>query len=212
MIIEQEKIKSYIEYESNVPKTKTLRASLIMMLMVCIPSALFGAHSDITSFTLIPLVIIFGIWAIYLLIDTNNKKVKFVLFLGTFSFFIAVTFLVAAYKFASTTSKVQSLYVILVFVLFIVVNVLNILNVLRLISKGYYQQKGKAENPMGLILAMAILGLSIGKTMVGRANQDVVVAILISIMLFMSFLYSIGMHNLLKYYYIRAMQRSANNL
>ena len=155
------------------------------------------------------MVIIFSAWAIYLLIDTNNKKTEFILFLGMFSFFISISFMVAAYKFASSTDiLVHWVDVAVIIALFIFINVLNILNVLRLIKKGYYQQKDKTENPMGLIFAMSILGLGIGKTMVGRLNQDVVVSILVSLMLFMSFLYSIGIHNLLKCYYIRAKHKT----
>ena len=58
---------------------------------------------------------------------------------------------------------------------------------------------------MGLIFAMSILGLILGRTMIGRLNQEAVVNILSWLLMFLSFIYSIGIHNLLKYYYIKRL-------
>jgi hypothetical protein len=200
---EVESIKSYVNYEADIPKNQILKAYITLMLVVSVPSALFGAYSKFTTIILIPLVIVLIAWDIYLLTDVNCKKESLILYQGIFSLFISISFMIAGYKFASTIMVVQWFQGTIIVNLFIIFNILNIYNILRTIKKNSYSQMKKKGRSSGLILAMCVLGLFLGKTMIGKLNQDTVVVILVSIMIFMSFLLSLGTHNILKYYYIR---------
>ncbi len=199
---EREKLLSYVNYEPRVTPKKTLVSCLTMLLLVSVPSSWFGVYSDITKVLILPSVLL-GIWILYLLIQRENTRKGYSLFLGTYSFFISTSFLVAAYKIVSTIMEVPVLYVTTILSTYILVNVLNVINVKRLIKKGYYLEQGRTENPLGIIFAMAILGLGIGKALIGNVSQDGVVFILAGCMLFFSFLYTIGTHNLLKFYYLK---------
>ena len=200
MEIRNNDILSYVNTESNVPKKNSLWGSMTVMLMVCIPSAIFGVYANITKVTLLSMVVVFSIWIFYLLVNTENKKNQYILFLGIFSGFISLSYMLAAYKVASSAMNVSSFYIIITLIVYLLTNIVSILNVTRLIKKGYYNVQRKTENPMGIIFAMSILGLGAGRAMVGNVNQDVAVTILVTCLIFMGFLHSIGTHNILKYY------------
>ena len=202
MNIVREKVNAYINYESHIPKKKTLQSSIIMLCMVGIPVSLYGAYSNITRLILLPFLLIFIFWAIYLLINTENKKAQFVLFLGGFSLIISLLFIIASYKFALLIYKVPMFYMLLIIILYIIANIINILNVQRLIKRGYYEKDSKNKKPTALFIAMSVFGLSMGN-MLNNARQEVVIAILVSLLLFMAFIFTTGTHNFLKYYYVR---------
>lgn len=202
MKVNKENVMEYVNYESSVPTEKTLQSSLIVFLMVGIPSCLFGAYSNITRITLLPWVIIFTLWALYLMVKKIYSKKQFILFLGAASLFISFLFMIAAYKYALIAYSVTIFQIFIVIILFVITNVINILNVLRLINKGYYKKKGKNENPLALFIAMSVLGLSMGRLLY-ITSQEVVITILVSLLLFLSFLFTTGAHNFLKYYFIR---------
>jgi len=202
MNVDHEKVMNYINYETGVPMKKTLQSSLIMFCMVGIPSSLFGAYSNITRLVLLPLVIVLSFWALYLMVNTESKKDQFILFLGAFSLLTSLLFMIAAYKYALTIYKVTLFNILLIIALYIITNILNIFNVERLIKKGYYKKKGKNENLLALFIAMSVFGLSMGR-MLNNASHEIVITILVSLLLFLAFLFTTGTHNFLKYYYIK---------
>lgn len=194
------KIESYINMESNVQKKKGLLSFWWIMIIVCIPSAIFGEYADITKYIVLPLVVIMSLWIIYLLINTDSKKIQYILFLGIFSVFISISFLIAAYKIAVTETSVSFIYVFILILAYILSNIMGIVNTLRLIERGYFLTQRKMENPMGIIFAAGLLGLGIGRTLLGNTSQDIVVTVLVVGLIFLGFLFSMGSHNLLKYY------------
>ncbi|WP_291300777.1 hypothetical protein [Desulfosporosinus sp. BICA1-9] len=102
--------------------------------------------------------------------------------------------------------KVPSYYISLTMTAYLMINIVSILNTLRLIKRGYFKVKRKMENPMGIIFAAGILGLGIGRLLIGKVSQDLVVALLVIGLMFFGFLFSIGTHNILKYYYAKKFQ------
>lgn len=205
-MIEKENIQGYVNFESNIPKKNGLLSFLWIMFIVCVPSAAYGAYSDITKIVMLPLVIIMSLWIVYLLIKTDTKIIQFIFFLGVFSVFISVSFLIAAYKIAATEMRVPEAYVLLTIVAYVIANFIGILNTLRLIRNGHFKVKRKIENPMGIIFAAGLLGLGIGRVLLGKISKDTVVAILVIGLMFLGFLFSIGTHNFLKYYYAKKIQ------
>lgn len=202
-MIEKENVQGYIDFEPNVPKKNGLLGFGWIMLIVCIPSALFGVYAEITKIIMLPLVIIMSLWIIYLLIKTDTKRLQYILFLGVASVFISVSFLIAAYKIASTVMRVSTAYILLIVLAFIIANVLGIFNTIRLIKKGHFKVKKNNGNPVVMIFAVGLLGLGSGKILIGKISQDTAVAILVIGLMFLGFLISIGTHNFLKYYYAR---------
>ncbi len=73
MNIENEFIINFINYNSNIPHSKTIQANLGMLLMTGIPSTIWGVQSNITKLFLAPILIV-TFWAIYLLINKNQKR------------------------------------------------------------------------------------------------------------------------------------------
>ncbi|MCX7745460.1 MAG: hypothetical protein N2645_01020 [Clostridia bacterium] len=202
-MIERVNIQGYINFESNIPKKTGLLSFLWIMFIVCIPSAVFGVYSNITKIVMLPLVIIMSLWIIYLLIKTDTKKIQFIFFLGVFSVFISLSFLVAAYKIAATETRVSLTCVILTIVTYVIANFICVFNTLRLIKNGHFKEKRKVENPMGIIFAAGLLGLSLGRVLLGKTSQDTVVAILVIGLIFLGFLFSIGTHNFIKFYFAK---------
>ena len=124
-----------------------------------------------------------------------------------FSIFVSTSFLIAAYKLAIVEMNVPVNYVILTIIVYIATNVGGILNTLRLVKKGYFRTQRKMENPMGIIFAMGLLGLGVGRLLLGKINQDTAVTILIIGLIFLGFLFSIGSHNILKYFLANRLQK-----
>lgn len=211
MSLEKEKIIKYIMYESSISIKKTLLSSFIMIFIVSVPSAIFGVYAYITKIIFLPLAIMFCIWIAYLLRNTENKRRQYILFIGLYSSFISISFMTLAYKFASMIMSVKLIYIIGVVFFYILANMFNIFNVIRLIKKDYYKNQGKTENPHSIIFPMAILGLCIGKSLY-LIGQDKVVLIIVACMLFMAFIFSIGIHNLLRYYYMKAMDEKPKTI
>ncbi|MHB1484137.1 MAG: hypothetical protein ACYCYI_05690 [Saccharofermentanales bacterium] len=196
-------IESYINMETNIPKKKGLLSLWWIMLIVCIPSALFGAYSNISKPIMLPLIIIMSFWIIYLLINTESKKMQYILFLGIYSIFISISFLTASYKIAATKINVSVGYILIILFVYILTIFLSIFNTLRLIRKGYFQKQKKMDNPMGIIIASELFGLGVGRVLLNKINQDTVVAILAMVLILLGFLYLSGVHNILKFYFIR---------
>lgn len=209
MNVNPDNIMDYINYDTGIPKEKTLQSSLIMFGMLGIPCSLFGAYSNITRIILLPLIILLSLWAIYMMISKKSKKCSFILFLGVFSFFTSILFMISSYKIALLAYNVSHINIFQVILLYIVSAVLNILNVIRLIQKRYYSSKDKKGNLMPLFMATSILGLSMGK-MIKDVKTEVIIAIMVSMMLFMSFMALTGTHNFLKYYYVVKSNKSKN--
>jgi len=193
-------IESYVNTESSIPKRNGLLSFWWLMLIVSIPSAVFGVYADITKIAILPLVAILSFWIIYLLVNADSKKMNYILFLGVFSIFISISFLIAAYKIAVIEINVSGNYVLLIIFVYFLSIILGILNTFRLIRKGYYKKQRKIENPIGMIFASGLFGLGIGRLLLAKISQDIVVAVLVIGLIFLGFLFSMGTHNLLKYY------------
>lgn len=80
---------------------------------------------------------------------------------------------------------------------------LRILNTLRLIKNGHFKIKKKNENPMVLIIASGFLGLSIGRVLLGKISQDTAYTIMITLLIFLGLLFSVGTHNFIKHYFVK---------
>ena len=59
---------------------------------------------------------------------------------------------------------------------------------------------------MALIVPMSMLGLFMGKIL-HNATQDFALIVLVSLLLFLSLISTLGAHNFLKYYYIKKFKR-----
>ncbi len=130
--------------------------------------------------------------------------------MGLSSFFISISFMLGAYKIASLIWNISLLYIAITILLFLVNILLNFFNVIRLIKKDAYKQRDKGFNPLSLFMATSLLGIFWGKSFIG-AKQDMIISIMVSLLIFMAFLYSVGILNLLKYYFMKSVFKPHNS-
>lgn len=206
-MIKIDNIQQYIGFETDYPKRSGLLGLLWIMLIVCIPVAFLGVYSIITKIVILPLMLAMIIWIVYLLDKTETKSVQYILFLGIFSVFMSVSFLVAAYKIASLTAEISVTYLVLIMAAYIFANLINIFITYRLIKKGYYNVKRKIKNPIGVIFAASIIGLATGKLFLNSGiSQHLSARVMIICLVFLGLCFSFGTHNFLKYYFVKNYQ------
>ena len=127
--------------------------------------------------------------------------------MGAFSIFLSILLLLSAYKVASTEIEVSKKSIIILIVAYIVNNILYVLNIIRLIKKGYFISEKKYGKQIGVALAASAFGLFIGKRMFNNMSQDKVMLMLVAMLIFLGFFFSWGTTLLLKYYYIKTLEK-----
>ena len=206
-MIENEKIRAYIEFNSNSPKRTELLSFLWGMFIVSIPAGYFGIHAEITKIIILPPVIILTVWIVYLFIKNGGNKTQYVLFMGSYIAFFSMSLLLCAYKIASTVIEVSKEYVVILIVAYIANIIIYMLNLKRLIKKGYFITKKNDISQLGVSIVAGVFGLGIGKTMFNNIGQDKVVEILVILLIFMGFFFSYGVSHFLKYYYLKTIEK-----
>ncbi|AIF49791.1 hypothetical protein [Pelosinus sp. UFO1] len=206
--LNSEDVKAYTDFEIiDLSKKKQIWSSFLFNLLIAIPTAFFGDYSDITRIVIPLIIIISAVWVVYLSFKIEKKRESFILYLGCNALFTSIICMLASYKILSTIIEVNNLVIVSVVALYIICLLLNVLNVLRLIRKGHYgksSQKGSAA----LIIPFSVLGLGIGKAMVGRIGNSGAVILLASCLMIFSFMYLIGTQNILKYVLIQIYDKS----
>lgn len=199
----EENIKNYVKFDSNIPKKKGLLSFIWLILIICIPTGIFGAYASITKYIILPLLAIIVLWAIYLLINTEQKKIQFILFLGVSSIFISISLLLATYKIVTIETEILLSHILVIMSIYVLLNITNILNTLRLIKNGYFNVCKKSRNHLNIIFGAGLFGLVGGRILFTDVTQDMAVVVIAIIFIFLAFLFSTGTHNLLKYFFIK---------
>ncbi|MDQ2088150.1 hypothetical protein RBH29_17125 [Herbivorax sp. ANBcel31] len=198
----EENIKSYVKFDSNIPKKKGLLSFIWLILIICIPTGIFGAYASITKNIILPLLTIIVLWAIYLLINTEQKN-QFILFLGVSSIFISISLLIATYKIVTIETEILLSHILIIMIIYVLLNITNTLNTLRLIKNGYFNVRKKSKNHLSIIFGAGLFGLVVGRILFTDLTQDTAVVVIAIIFIFLAFLFSTGTHNLLKYFFIK---------
>lgn len=205
-MIEIKNLQGYINIESAIPQKKGLLSFLYLMLIICVPTSIFGIYSNVTKIIMLPITVVMILWVLYLLIKKQKSKSQFILFQAIFSTFISLSLLIAAYKIASSELQVPIKLVVLIFLIYIIIILSGMLYTLRLIENGYFVVERKSENPMGVIVTSGFLGLGLGRILMFKTSEDTAVLVLILGIIFLGFLFSIGTHNYIKYYFIKKLK------
>jgi len=164
------KVKSFIENE-NEPHKKALVRTLIIILMVGLPTAFIGKGSQLTYVLITPMSVTFFIWCIYLLVKTDEKRKLFYLYMGLVSIYESIIFLLISYKMASLVVNVPLYVMILVIFFYLLFLLFNYFYNIRLVNKGYYL---KHKVAMGSILGMAcpFLGYFVGRAIIRDVSNS----------------------------------------
>lgn len=200
MEIKRDDIKYFIHRELVYPEKEIVRSSLIVMLIVCIPTAIFGAYSNITKIFMLPIILLFSIWAVLLLRKAIDRSM-FDLFSGLLTFFLSVSLLIGAYKeFSSSGQDISLRMIFFTLSLYLMCIILNITIAIQLIKKGYYKQDRKRKINVPLCVGLStFVGISFGRTLLGSLDQKVDHLGTI-ILLIASFFLAFGTSNILRYY------------
>ena len=205
--LNSEDVKAYTDFEIiDLSKKKQIWSSFLFSLLIAIPTVFFGDYSDITRIVIPLIIIISAVWVVYLSFEIEKKRESFILYLGCNALFTSIICMLASYMILSTIIEVNTLVIVSVVVLYIIGLLLNVLNVLRLIRRGHYgkcSQKGSTA----LIIPFSVLGLGIGKAMVGKIGNDGAVILLASCLMIFAFAGMIGTQNILKYVLIQRFDK-----
>lgn len=208
--LNSEDVNAYINLETiDLSKNRQIWSNLIFVSLIAIPTAFWGKYSDITRIVMPLVIIIMSVWTAYLSFGIDKKQKNFTLYMGCTALVLSIVCTLAAYKILSTIIEVSATVIVVVIVLYIIGALLNALNVLRLIKKGYYHKKQK-KGSMALAVLFGVLGLGITKVMGRGLEQDKVVYIMASCLMFFAFIGMIGTQNILKYILIRRFDKSTD--
>lgn len=202
-MITNEMLYGFLKLESINLKKRELLSFLWIMLILCVPTAIFGKYSNITKLIMLPIVALMSFWIVYFLISKEIKKTQAILFLASISTFLSISMLAAAYKITSSEMKVSAYIVLLILLLYILTVIMVNLNILRLIKKGHFLVENNNKST-GIIITASFMGLGIGRLFRGQnMSQDTVVLVLSFLLLILGFLFSMGTHNFMKYYFLK---------
>jgi hypothetical protein len=208
--LKNEDVKAYIDFEiTDLSKKKQIWSNLLFNLMIAVPTAFWGAYSDVTRIVLPLIIIALTVWVTHLSFDIEKKQKSFILFMGCSAFFASSICMLAAYKILSTIMRVDTILVIGVTSLYIISILLNMLNVIRLIGKGHYGKNSRRKTAF-LILPFSVLGLGIGKAMIGRIGQNGAVILIASCLMIFALGGAIGTENILKYILMRKIDKGTD--
>jgi len=206
--LNNENVKAYTDFEIiDLSKKKQIWSNFLFNSLIAIPTAFYGEYSDITRIVIPLIIIIVAVWVLYLSFEIEKKRESFILYMGCIALVTSIICMLAIYKILSTIIEVSTMAIIGVIALYIIGLLLNLLNVLRLIRKGHYGKNSK-KGSVALIIPFSVLGLGIGKAMVGNIGQSGVVIVLASCLMIFAFAGMIGTQNILKYMLIRRFNKS----
>jgi hypothetical protein len=201
-------VKAYTDFEIiDLSKKKQIWSNFLFLLLITVPTAFFGEYSNITRIVIPLIIIISAVWVVYLSFEIEKKRESFILYMGCNALVASSSCMLASYMILSTIIEVNTLAVVSVVALYIIGLLLNVLNVLRLIRKGHYGKCSK-QGSTALIIPFSVLGLGIGKAMVGKIGNSGAVILLASCLMIFSFMYLIGTQNILKYVLIQRYDKS----
>ncbi|GMA98841.1 hypothetical protein [Pelosinus sp. IPA-1] len=197
--LNSEDVKAYADFEIiDLSKKIQIWSNFLFLLLITIPTIFFGEYSNITGIVIPLIIIISAVWVVYLSFEIEKKRESFILYMGCNALVASSSCMLASYMLLTTIIEVNTLAVVSVVALYIIGLLLNVLNVLRLIRKGYYSKNSK-KGSVALILPFSLLGLGIGKAMVGKVGNNGAVILLASCLMIFAFGGMMGTQNILKY-------------
>lgn len=195
-------IKAFVNMEYGVSERNGLLSFLYLLLLINIPTSIFGIYSNITKVTLLPLTILICIWDLTLLHKLKSKKKQYHLFQSTISIILSFSLLIAAYKVSSSEFYVSIIYVFIIICAFVFEIIFILCYYLYLIKKGYFINKKEQRYPSGVFVGMFIPILFSGKYFSDKINNNTAVVILTVCLLILSSLFIFGVQNILRFYYL----------
>jgi hypothetical protein len=202
-----DKVKSFIDQESGIPHKKALRSFAFTVVILGIPTALLGKGSNITSIIIIPIMLFFVGWTIYISFKVEKKRKLFYLYLGLDSVFQSLIFLLASYKLLSTILYISPMTILIVMLSYCMFIFISLLVIMKLIKSGFYLKHKNGKVAVSLIFPFAVLGLLIGKATAPYISQNTAITIISYFFVFTAVVFSIGSISVLKFILIRKLER-----
>lgn len=201
-----EKLKSFADYETNVPYKKGLICIFIMIICSSVPTALLGIGSKITSVFFLPIAFVLLVWDVYLLFNTEKKRDIFFLFLGVISLYESLVFITASYKVISTVIHISTFLIPIALLLYFGFIIANYFFYKKFINSGYFLRHKLGYGTI-FVLPCCILGYLVSKATSQYISDDQYTIITTIMFLFIGLVFSMGSINILKYRCIKQLEK-----
>ncbi|MFV0515839.1 MAG: hypothetical protein ACK5MV_00375 [Aminipila sp.] len=207
MDIKKENIQYFINQESYYSPKTTIRKILPGLIIFCVPIAIFGAYSNITSVVMLPIIVVLCIGGIILLKNPINQN-KFNLFMGVSGLFLSLSTLILDYKFFGGDNSEVSLKITgLILGLYIICIAVYIIITIILIRKGYYNKQKKYKNVDWIISTIMIIGIVSGKEILGIIDRNILDNVILLFFIFLALMFGCaGTLGFLKYYLAKKLK------
>lgn len=203
MKIKKNDIKYFIKLEEQVYTRESILSFLLLMLIVGIPTAVFGLYSNVTSLVMIPIMCVMCVWSFFLWRNPTNYN-QFNLYTGIIALFLSFSSLILAYRYLlSSGQQVSPKTLILVLGIYCICIFTNIMISIRFIHKGYYKQEKKYRQHSQVEHLIPIIGVVLvvsGRTVFARLDQNLLDYLIIIFLLISAFLLIFLIMNIFRYY------------
>jgi hypothetical protein len=200
-----ENIEDYLQLIHPILMKGYLWTCLIMMNIIGMPTIFVGSASVIIKVMLIPIIIL-NIWIIILLLNVEKWQCLYILFIGVYSTIMSILLIMTAYRFYMLNSKANEiLFLSITIGGYILILLFGLRFHSKALKKGYYSFEYQRKfSKYGALMAITPgLSLIIGKTfLVGVNDQDLIVLVISSILLFLAYIFELGINNIHKYYLV----------
>ena len=200
-------IKQFVDYETDISYEKRIKSCTMLLFMIGIPTSLFGTNRILSSIIILPIIMMFFIWSIYLSRNTIAKRKWVYLFMGSSNLFITMVLFIAIFKLLSTVYTLSIIFVLIAYVLLGVFIALNMLISMKVIEKGTYL---KHHNHISFtyILPYSILGFCIAKLFASRLNQNSIIIVMCFLLLLLAMIFTMGSVHILKFIFIKHIEKN----
>ncbi|QIB70016.1 hypothetical protein Ami103574_12225 [Aminipila butyrica] len=208
MNIQKDDIQYFINQESYSPPKKMIRSFLLLILILGMPTAIFGAYSNITSAVMLPIIMGICIWGILLLKNPINQN-KLNLFLGASALSISLSTLILAYKTYASNNNHEVPLQIICFILgvYIICIAVYITIIFQWIKKGHYRQQKKYKNVKWITSGIMIIMIVSGREILGAIDRNILDKAMLLMLILVAFTCAYGGTScFLKYYLAKKIE------
>lgn len=198
--LDEEKVSGFLNNNFIIKTKRQLFDSVLVTVLLSIPSSIFGANALFTTI----FFILIDIFLFLNLIKVLRMKEAIIcyqnLLEGINSLYLGIIFLVIVYKILVYKYDPNIWLLAFLLLLFLCCSGLFLWSIIRRIKKGAYKEsKANLDLPVKAMFG-GMIGYLLGKNLFKGVSQDTIVTIITVILVSLSFLSSLGVVYILKFY------------
>lgn len=155
--------------------------------------------------TMISIIIIIDLFGLLILLNAQKWQKLYILYVGIYCVAISAVFYLSFFKITYYILNITSplLYVVSICI-YIFILIISIILLLKALKKEYFSSESSEKSRGGGIIAgISVVGVLVGRVLIGTAKYQTYMIILALIFLFLSYIMILGTHNIYKYYLIK---------